>query len=862
MPRRKLARYRAKRNFDRTAEPSGAVTLARPPEVRRFVVQKHAARRLHYDLRLELDGVFRSWAVTKGPSLDPRVRRLAVEVEDHPLDYGDFEGTIPQGEYGGGTVQIWDRGFWAPLPGTTAGAALKAGNLKFLLEGERLKGEWVLVRMKHDRAGGKRTNWLLIKHRDRYARDDGDVLLRKSRSVASTRTMAQIAAGKAARAAPFMRAATRRAPARPERKQPAAQRRKIPPRAGTRSSSPPKFIEPQLARLVEHAPGDAGWGHEIKFDGYRMQLRVEDGRAVLRTRSGLDWTDRFPEIAAVGAKLPDCLIDGEICALDRSGVPSFAALQAALTEEKTKELVFFVFDLMFADGEDLRDLGVAARKARLAKLLKPKAIAPRLRYVEHFETAADALLKSACRMSLEGVVSKRLEAPYRSGRGDSWLKTKCRGGHEVVIGGYTVRDRTLRSLLAGVHRDGKFTYVGRIGTGFGQKSARGLQAQLRELESAESPFEGEDAPRKTAEIRWVKPRLVAEIAFAGWTGSNNLRQASFKGLREDKAAADVGPEDVKRRSDKTGKAGKPRKAAGGKPEVRGIVISNPDKPLWPNAGDRRPVTKLELARYFESVGDWMLEHLEGRPCSIVRAPDGIGGQRFFQRHAMPGTSSLLTLVKVSGDRKPYLQVDRVEALVALAQLGALELHPWNCEPGRPAVAGRLVFDLDPGPDVPFSAVIEAAVELRERLAALKLVGFCKTTGGKGLHVVTPLAQPKGGTIAWPAAKGFAHAVCAQMAADRPDRYLVNMAKSRRQGKIFLDYLRNGAKATAVAPLSPRAREGAAVSMPLDWRQVNGRLDPKRFTLRTAPALLARDRPWRDYCKSERPLPREFLRIRR
>ncbi len=847
MPRTKLAPYRSMRNFDRTAEPSGDAKRARGNGVGRFVVQKHAARRLHHDLRLELDGVFRSWAVTKGPSLDPRVRRLAVEVEDHPLDYGDFEGTIPRGEYGGGTVQIWDRGFWAPLPGTTARAALKAGNLKFLLEGERLKGEWVLVRMKNDRAGGKRTNWLLIKHRDRYARDDGDSQLKKIRSVASARTMAQIAAGKPGRAAPFMRVATRRAPA----------------------ASLPQFIEPQLARLVAHAPGDSGWGHEIKFDGYRMQMRVEDGRAVLRTRSGLDWTDRFPEIATVGGKLPDCILDGEICALDRAGVPNFAALQAALTGKQTKDLVFFVFDLLFADGADFRKQGVTERKKRLAALLRPKAIAPRLRYVEHFETAADALLKSACRMLLEGVVSKRLAAPYRSGRGDSWLKTKCRGGHEVVIGGYTVRNRTLRSLLAGVHRDGKFTYVGRIGTGFGQKSARGLQSQLRELECDESPFEGEDAPRKTPEIRWVKPRLVAEIAFAGWTGSNNLRQASFKGLRDDKAAADVGPEvAASSRGAGRGKSTGSRKVAApgsmrkGKTEVRGILISNPRKPLWPNAGDRRPVAKLELARYFGSVGEWMLEHLAGRPCSILRAPDGIGGQRFFQRHAMAGNSNLLTLVKVSGDRRPYLQVDRVEALVALAQLGALELHPWNCEPGRPAVAGRLVFDLDPGPDVPFAAVIEAAQEIRERLGALKLIGFCKTTGGKGLHVVTPLAQPKGGTIGWPAAKAFAHAVCAQMAADRPDRYVVNMAKSRRDGRIFLDYLRNGSKATAVAPLSPRAREGATVSMPLDWRQVNGRLDPKRYTLRTVPALLARGRPWRDQCKAERPLPRQFLRIRR
>ncbi len=819
VPRRKLAVYRAKRDFTRTKEPSGSRTRARDTQVRRFVVQKHAARRLHYDLRLELDGVFRSWAVTKGPSLDPRVKRLAVEVEDHPLDYGDFEGTIPQGEYGGGTVQLWDRGFWAPLPGVSAQAALKAGNLKFLLEGERLKGEWVLVRMKRDRAGGKRTNWLLIKHADRQARDDGDRLLKKTRSIASGRTMKQIATARPARVA------TRRAAALP------------------------RFVAPQLARLVEYAPAGAGWGHEIKFDGYRMQMRVEDGDARLRTRRGLDWTDRFPEIAQRGARLPDCIVDGEVVALDSSGVPSFAALQAALTEENTGPLVYFVFDLLFADGLDLRGQGVAARKERLAELLKPKTLRPSLRFVEHFETSAEAVLKSACRMSLEGVVSKRLDAPYRSGRGDAWLKTKCRNGHEVVVGGWTTREGRLRSLLAGVHRDGRLAYVGRIGTGYGEKTARKLAGKLRALETDESPFEGEDAPRKGADIHWARPRLVAEIGFAGWTGSGMLRQASFKGLREDKPAREVGPET----------AGRP--PTKGESAVLGVEITNADKPLWPGAGDRRPVTKLDLARYFEAVGDWMIGHLRGRPCSVVRAPDGIGGQRFFQRHAMPGHSNLVSLVRLRGDRKPFLQVDRVEALVALAQMGALELHPWNCEPGRPAVPGRLVFDLDPGPGVRFAAVIVAAREVRERLEALGLVSFCKTTGGKGLHVVTPLAQPKGEPLSWRGAKGFAQAVCVQMAADSPDRYVVNMAKKLRQGRIFLDYLRNGAKATAVAPLSPRAREGATVSMPLDWKQVKKGLDPGRFTIRTVPALLARGHAWAGYCDAERPLPREFRRIR-
>jgi bifunctional non-homologous end joining protein LigD len=856
MADRKLAHYRAKRNFTHTPEPAGRGRRPRPTTALRFVVQKHAARRLHYDLRLELDGVFRSWAVTKGPSLDPRVKRLAVEVEDHPLDYGDFEGTIPRGEYGGGTVQLWDRGFWAPLPGQSARTGIRSGNLKFLLAGERLKGEWVLVRLKDGRVRSRRNNWLLIKHRDRYARDDGDKLLATDRSVASGRKMAQIAAGRGARPKPFMSAVNARGrPARAVRA-PAAQARGTMAQRTQRRVAPPKFVAPQLARLVAQAPAEPGWGHEIKFDGYRMQMRVAGSVAELRTRNGLDWTRRFPEIARAGRRLPDCLIDGEIVALDARGVPSFSALQAALMHAKTDELVFFVFDLLFVDGADLRERRLSDRKSRLATMLGAGKAGARLRYVEHFETAADAILRSACRMELEGVVSKRLDAPYRSGRGDAWRKTKCRAGQEVVIGGWTVRDGRLRSLLAGVHRDGRLTYVGRIGTGFGERLMRPLLKRLKPLATNESPFEGENAPRKTPEVRWAQPKLVAEIEFAGFTGDGMIRQAAYKGLREDKPAADVREEEpAARRSRRRGKG------AASENVVLGVAISNADKALWPHAGDRRPVTKLDLARYFEAAGPWMIGHVSGRPCSIVRAPDGIDGQRFFQRHAMAGTSSLIGLVKIPGERKPYLRVDRVEGLVAIGQSGGIELHPWNCVPGRPAVPGRLVFDLDPGPGVPFEQVIEAAREARERLESLGLVAFCKTTGGKGLHVVTPLATPGGRGADWRSAKDFAHVVCAQMAADSPQRYVVNMSKKARTGRIFLDYLRNGEKATAVAPLSPRAREGATVSMPLAWRQVKRGLDPAKFTVRTATKLLAKGRAWDDYDRSARPLPRVFLRRR-
>jgi len=509
-------------------------------------------------------------------------------------------------------------------------------------------------------------------------------------------------------------------------------------------------------------------------------------------------------------------------------------------------------------------------------------------------------------MGLEGIVSKRLDAPYSSGRGDSWRKAKCRAGHEVVLGGWTTEGGTLRSLLAGVNRDGHLVYVGRVGTGYTRKTVQQLLPKLEALTVDQSPFGGAKAPPKKSDIRWLEPKLVAEIEFAGWTGSGMIRQAAFKGLRLDKPASEVvaelpaaieddeaaaTPQEVLKtaakrtaRAEKTarpagkrrgtgqagGKSNPARRAAGparaiaakavaakavaakaapssaGSATVMGVTISKPDKPLWPDAGDGRPVTKLDLAQYFESIGPSMLPHLSGRPCSLVRAPDGMGGQQFFQRHAMAGMSGLFELVKVKGDKAPYVQIDRLEALAAVAQIGGLELHPWNCAPHEPEIAGRLVFDFDPAPDVKFDAVIEAAVEMRRRLKALGLESFCKTTGGKGLHIVTPLRAERAHAVEWPAAKNFAHIVCAQMVQDSPRKYLDNMSKSQRTGRIFLDYLRNDRTSTAVAPFSPRARDGAPVSMPIVWTQVKPGLDPKRFTVRTAPALFAKSSAWKDY----------------
>ncbi|MES1202122.1 MAG: DNA ligase D [Pseudomonadota bacterium] len=864
----KLKTYRAKRDFSKTAEPSGEREVA-PSKQMRFVIQKHAATRLHYDFRLEYEGVFWSWAVTKGPSLDPHEKRLAVQTEDHPLDYGDFEGTIPKGEYGGGTVMLWDRGFWAPEPGYDPGKGMKKGEIKFVLAGQKLKGSFVLVRLKR-RETDKRDNWLLIKHRDEYARDgDGEGILEKDKSVASGRALDAIAAGKGKQPTPFMFAKNFDADAVWHSK-PKANAKQYPtngsagfqpvnkgrqdagaPSKGRALKALPDFIPPQLAYSADKPPAGQQWAHEIKFDGYRAQMRVENGKAKLLTRKGLDWTDKFKAVATAASGLPDCILDGEICAVDGKGAPHFPSLQIAISEGKTEHLVYFAFDLLCVGDEDLRALPLIERKARLKALLQG---APRaLRYVEHFTMDGAAVLDAARKMNLEGIISKRLDAAYKPGKREDWAKVKTRPAQEVVIGGWTTEGERFRSLLAGVYNGDTFEYVGRVGTGFTQDTAQKLHTKLKPLEIATSPFKGANAPKKERGVHWAKPELVAEIELGGWSEAGIARQSAFKGLREDKPAREVRAE-----TPMPAKPEAPRVAVRAAktpptiirtnskdPEIGGVKISHADKLLWPDEG----VSKLDLANYYEAVGDWMLTHVKGRPCSIIRAPDGIKAELFFQRHAMLGQSKLITQVKTPGEKKPYIQFDSVEAIIAAAQIGGVELHPWNCQPGAPEVPGRLIFDLDPAPDLPFTRVVEAAKELRERLDAIGLVSFCKTTGGKGLHVVTPFKHSA--DLRWPEAKGFAQEVCRQMAADSPELYLINMSKAQRTGKIFLDYLRNDKTSTAVAPLSPRARAGATVSMPLTWAQVKAGLDPKKYTVRTVPALAKKMSAWDEYCDGER-----------
>jgi bifunctional non-homologous end joining protein LigD len=814
-----LDTYRRKRDFEKTPEPKGADR--KDAAGNSFVVQKHDARRLHYDFRLEMDGVLKSWAVTRGPSLVPSEKRLAVHVEDHPLDYGDFEGTIPKGEYGGGTVIVWDRGTW--MPEGDAEKGLRKGHLEFTLEGEKLSGRWHLVRMAK-RPREKRDNWLLIKGDDDQARseDDPDILEERPESVKTGRDVADVAGEE-----PGWSSRTGKIDKAPQNARP--------PIRGTKKARMPDFVAPQLATLKPHAPAGKGWIHEIKFDGYRLQARIEQGKVKLLTRSGLDWTVKFgKEVPKALAALPvdQAILDGELVVEGSGGASDFSSLQADLSAGRADRFVYYAFDLLHLDGRDLRGAALVDRKAALARLLE--GAADTVRYSDHVEEDGEMVLRHACRLSLEGVVSKRATAKYASGRGRDWIKSKCSDRQEMVVGGFvpsTTSKQAVGSLVLGVYDDGKLRHVGRVGTGFSRDVAHDLYNRLGALERKTSPFADKlDAVARRG-VRFVKPELVAEVEFRDWTADGRLRHAAFRGLREDKPAGEVVREEE-------GVA--TRKASTSK-----VKLTHPDRVYWKDAG----VTKEGLASYYAQVWRLMAPHVVSRPLALVRCPQGTAQKCFFQKHGWKGMSGeILTRQDPHDDEEDGLiAVDSLDGLIGLVQGATLEIHTWQASLDELEKPDQLVIDLDPGDGVAWSAVIDAATEVRERLEAAKLAPFLKTTGGKGLHVVAPLKPAAG----WDAVKDFARQIADSMEADAPDRFIAKATKAERKGKIFVDYLRNGRGATAIAPYSTRARQGATVAMPLGWDDLGPEIGPGYFTVDNAMARLDNldADPWADFRKA-------------
>jgi bifunctional non-homologous end joining protein LigD len=840
-----LETYHARRDFTRTREPRGRVAPRKTKGGQSFVIQKHAATRLHYDFRLEMDGVLKSWAVTRGPSLVAGERRLAVHVEDHPLDYGSFEGTIPKGEYGGGEVLVWDRGTWTPVGDSAKG--YKKGHLEFELAGEKLSGRWHLIRMQ-GKAREKRENWLLIKADDDAARpeDAPDILEERPESVITGRAIGDLQGeepGWSSKSGPTGKGGTSKA-AR-ARQRPVEAPSALPPALArkARSADLPDFLEPQLATLVDKPPVGKQWIHEIKFDGYRLQARIEKGKARLKTRSGLDWTHRFAgTVTAALEALPvqTALVDGEMIVENDAGSSDFSALQAELSAGRTDRFVFYVFDLLHLHGKDLTGLPLAARKDLLQKLVPAEGP---IRFSDHFDDSGALVLDHACRLSLEGIVSKRADQPYRAGRGKDWVKSKCSARQEFVVCGFvpsTAARNAIGSLVMGVHDQGRLHHVGRVGTGYSAAVARDLFKVLQPLRIEKSPFPDRLESEESRGVAFVRPELVAEVEFRAWTADGHLRHASFRGLREDKMADDVVRED------------KGRTAAEAAPEPkRKVRLTHPDRIYWPDVG----VTKQGLADYYAEVWPKIAPFIVDRPLSLLRAPDGIDGQSFFQKHGWRGMNKEIGLFQDPNDKteEKIIVIHDLDGLLGLVQSGVLEIHPWGSTTRNLEKPDIIIMDLDPGEGVPWSRVIEAALEVRRRLEAVGLAAFLKTSGGKGLHVVAPL-KPSAG---WDAVKAFTKALADAMAADEPDRYVATITKSKRKGKILVDYLRNGRGNTAVAPYSTRARKGAPVSMPIFWEELSEAVGASYFSVLNAGQRLAslEADPWADFRTSARVLPK-------
>jgi bifunctional non-homologous end joining protein LigD len=826
-----LERYRKKRDFSKTREPSGAKQAAGE---RLFVVQKHAARRLHYDLRLQFGETLRSWAVPQGPSLDPKVRRLAVQTEDHPLEYADFEEQIPKGQYGAGGMIVWDRGTWVPMGDPEADH--RKGTLKFRLAGEKLGGGWMLVRLKR-KEGERADNWLLIKERDPFARPGSDaaILDERPESVLSGRRVEELALDEVPSAPP-----------------PRA-RRGPPPKVsslkGARRAHLRREVRPLLAAPAAHVPDGDDWLHEIKFDGYRTIARIDRGEIRLITRSGLDWTERYGVLARAFRAVPceQALIDGEILVQDARGVSSFSALQDALSEGRTGELTFFAFDLIHLDGYELMEVPLIERKRVLDALLAPVVgLTSALQLSDHIVGNGRAFLEEAARLKLEGVISKRADSAYRSGRSKSWLKVKVRPDEDFRIVGYSESkaEGVFRGLLLGEETPQGLRYVGRCGTGFSQTQAADLHARLAALRQ-DKPTVRLPPEERRKDIVWVRPVLTAQVEYGTRTGDGILRHSVYKGLRQDK----IPESDAKPVPEPA-----PRKRYVTDEDLASVWVTNPDRRMFGADGP----TKLELSLYYAQVGDWLLPELVGRPVSLIRCPTGKAADCFFQRHALSGMPDAVKQISLreKAGRADYLYLEDARGLLALAQFGAVEFHSWGCRVDQPERPDRMVFDLDPDESLPWRETIKAALEVREALQNLGLVPFVKTTGGKGLHVVVPLARRQ----AWPEVRRFSEAFATHMARRLPTRFTSNMAKSSRRGRIFLDYLRNARGATAVAVYSLRARPGVTASTPVTWEELVEIDDPTDFNYATVPVRLREvDDPWAELAQSARPLTKEMER---
>ncbi|UOA32219.1 Multifunctional non-homologous end joining protein LigD [Sulfitobacter sp. DSM 110093] len=767
----KLASYNDKRDFKATSEPRGQIGKGAGQS---FVVQKHDATRLHYDFRLEWEGVLLSWAVTKGPSSAPSEKRLAVRTEDHPLEYGGFEGTIPKGQYGGGTVMLWDRGTWMPQSDVAKG--LKDGKLKFTLQGQQMQGGWTLVRM---HSGEKRENWLLIKERDDYADDVPDGLTKgTARSITSGRTMTEIAKDAPAKEV---------SDPRPKRK-----------------GKNPAFVKPQLATLVSDAPEGGDWIHETKFDGYRCLVSIGKSGARLYTRSGNDWTDKFSGLAGAFDTLPcdRALLDGEVMAAKIKG-SAFSSLQRALKEGHP--LVFYAFDLLSLDGEDFRATAQDDRRARLAKLLSGVAAGGSLRLSDHVVGHGPEVFDRACKAGAEGIISKRIEASYSGKRSRNWLKIKCTRRQEFIIIGYSPSDkkgRAFASLLLGSHEGGELRYKGRIGTGF---STDVMDDIFRAMTACKTPPAKDTPPEVARGAKWVCADLVAEVDFTEFTADGVIRHGSFLGLRRDKKASEVTLEEPEE---------EPEMSTGSDSKIGGVPISNGDRKVFPDAG----CTKGDVARHYDRVGAQMIELMGQRPLSLFRCPSGIDGQCFFQKHdsgGMPDALSRVCIEQSDGDAADYLYATRTESLIAAAQMGSLEYHIWGARVDRLDRPDRLVFDLDPDEGLDWDDVRAAAFEVRDALSILGLNSGAIVTGGKGVHVWLALRRTRG----WDTVKLFSKTFAHVMSTQQPERYTASMSKAKRKGRIFIDWLRNERGSTAIAPYSLRARPGAPVAVPVTWKEL-------------------------------------------